>query len=58
MIPNPLPVSNVTEFVFRLLAGSPQESFQDISWALDHVIMALILWVLIRYFTREVWYGK
>jgi hypothetical protein len=58
MIPNPLPVSNLTEFVLRLLTGSPQEGFQDISWALDHAIMVLILWVLIRYFIRDVWYGR
>jgi hypothetical protein len=54
-IPNPLPVSNLTEFVFRILTGPAHE---DLFWALEHAIMLLILWILIRFFAREVWYGK
>jgi hypothetical protein len=58
-IPNPFPFPNLKEFLFEFFIGSHDQT--TLEWhigTLMYLMAWLLLYLMLRFCVRSVWYGK
>jgi hypothetical protein len=57
-IPNPFPFPNLHEFLTAFFFGGPDEVLGHAADSLQYMMAWLLLWLMLRFCLRWVWYGR